>query len=196
MRPTLLLLLLITLVCCKKQNTSIDAPATNDSIKTIPAATATETVTEETVIEESEFDFMEETIDDWLKLGATEKTIKEKAGKDYTVKVLGESQVTGSYEEEWTFKNQGLQVVMESDTAESDKTIAQITITPPSKLKTVKGIGIGSSRKEIIKAYSEQLSHEEPTDDNTVIVGSVYGGIFFTLKDEKVTEIFIGGIAE
>lgn len=59
--------------------------------------------------------------------------------------------------------------------------------------KTAKGIGIGSSKNEIIKAYNGQISS---VSDESIIAGSIYGGLIFYLKEGKVTSIFLGAAAE
>jgi len=168
------------------QVTSTDTVHKTAEIKTEPAATNEKSI---------EFNYATETLGNWLKIGTEEKTVKAKIGEDFKVSVLGESQVSGFYEEEWLFAKQGLKLLMESENPESQKTVAQFTVTAPSKLKTLKGIGIGSTKAEILSAYHGQINTEEATDD-TIIVGSIYEGLFFTMKKDIVEEIFIGAIAE
>ena len=192
MKPLLFLLLSVAFTSCMKEKsetkqvTSTDTVHKTAEIKTEPVATNEKSI---------EFNYATETLGSWLKIGVDEKTVKAKVGEDYKVSVLGESQVSGFYEEEWLFAKQGLKLLMESENPESQKTIAQFTVTAPSKLKTLKGIGIGSTKAEILSAYHGQINPEEATDD-TIIVGSIYEGLFFTMKKDIVEEIFIGAIAE
>jgi len=192
MKPLLFLLLSVAFTSCMKEKsetnqvTSTDTVNKTAEIKTEPVATNEKSI---------EFNYATETLGNWLKIGTEEKTVKAKVGEDFKVSVLGESQVSGFYEEEWLFAKQGLKLLMESENPESQKTVAQFTVTAPSKLKTLKGIGIGSTKAEILSAYHGQINTEEATDD-TIIVGSIYEGLFFTMKKDIVEEIFIGAIAE
>ena len=192
MKPLLFLLLSVAFTSCMKEKsetnqvTSTDTVNKTAEIKTEPVATNEKSI---------EFNYATETLGNWLKIGTEEKTVKAKIGEDFKVSVLGESQVSGFYEEEWLFAKQGLKLLMESENPESQKTVAQFTVTAPSKLKTLKGIGIGSTKAEILSAYHGQINTEEATDD-TIIVGSIYEGLFFTMKKDIVEEIFIGAIAE
>jgi len=192
MKLLLFLLLSVAFTSCMKEKSETKQATSTDSVhktaetKTEPVATNEKSI---------EFNYATEILGSWLKIGVDEKTVKAKIGEDFKVSVLGESQVSGFYEEEWLFAKQGLKLLMESENPESQKTIAQFTVTAPSTLKTLKGIGIGSTRAEILSAYHGQINTEEATDD-TIIVGSIYEGLFFTMKKDIVEEIFIGAIAE
>ena len=94
----------------------------------------------------------------------------------------------------WTYKKKGLMIGFSKEKGESQK-VFSVQLTSPSKLKTSKGIGLGSDKKAILKAYASLI--EAPDQDpETIIVGSAYGGIVFNLKKDKVTSIFIGAVAE
>lgn len=107
-------------------------------------------------------------------------------------------EATGSYVQSWTYKDQGLDLVMAAGTRKGSQTIYMITVAAPSTLKTHKGIGIGSSRKDVLAAYGTLRDPEDPSGDqaDVFIAGSIYGGVFFTMVADKVSEIFIGAGAE
>ena len=66
-------------------------------------------------------------------------------------------------------------------------------LAAPSPFKTPDGVGIGSTRAEIVAVYGRYLGHTN--DVNEVLVGSVYFGMLFTLEDERVSGIFLGAMA-
>ena len=67
----------------------------------------------------------------------------------------------------------------------------------PCTLKTSRGIGIGSSKEVVLQEYKDevQLGLDEGESDK-IIVGTVYGGIIFTLDGDSVISIYIGASAE
>ena len=93
----------------------------------------------------------------------------------------------------WYYRNIGIDldlVKVDSKTLE----ISSITIYEPSDLKTLKGLGIGSSREEVLTAYKTDIRNTE----NTIFImgGSDVSGINFNLENGKVKSIFIGAWAE
>lgn len=73
--------------------------------------------------------------------------------------------------------------------------IFSVGVNESSSSKTSRGIGIGSTAEEVRRAYSGLVNAEE-SNDSTIIAGSVYGGLIFTLRNGKVIEIFMGAAAE
>ena len=54
---------------------------------------------------------------------------------------------------------------------------------------------------KVLEAYREEIAQASGDSsvgsrDDTVIAGSVYGGVVFTIKQNKVSGIFIGARAE
>lgn len=102
----------------------------------------------------------------------------------------------GLEHQQWFYKAKGLEL----DFVRGDKgiqSIASAYISSPSKLKTSRGIGVGSTRIEVMEAYKEDISQEENSIGPDVIVaGTVYGGLTFKLENDKVASIFIGASAE
>ena len=75
-------------------------------------------------------------------------------------------------------------------------------ITAPSELRTSRGIGIGAARADVETTYAAYLGKgrqpDEPdtTSPTSLIIGSIYGGTFFTFEGGNVSEIFVGVGAE
>ena len=45
-------------------------------------------------------------------------------------------------------------------------------------------------------AYADAIDPESGAEDESIVAGSVYGGVIFSMRDGKVEEIFIGAAAE
>src|SRR4051812_47329402 len=85
---------------------------------------------------------------------------------------------------------------MASDAKNGAKTVATITATAPCALETARGIRIGSSIAEVTKAYKKVQDKEQSVAGKSFVAGSIYGGVIFSFKDGKVSQIFIGAAAE
>jgi hypothetical protein len=84
---------------------------------------------------------------------------------------------------------------MAGSSKSSPTTLRSISATAPSGLRTSRGIGIGSTAEEVRAAYGKELNPEESQDER-LVVGSIFGGIIFDLKGNRVTGIFYGAAAE
>jgi hypothetical protein len=78
---------------------------------------------------------------------------------------------------------------------DSSYMVNMITILTPCDFKTLKGIGINSDIESVKKEYQNYIDPKF-SDDKSIVAGSIYGGIIFTIKDQKVKTIFIGQSAE
>jgi len=131
-----------------------------------------------------------------------------KLGQPYleTLKVLGEPDTKskaeewgadGMMHEDWTWKTKGLVLNMSADKNNVSGSMAVFSIraNAPCNFKTRAGIGIGSNTADVQEAYKRDINPEESNQEQ-ITVGSVYGGILFTLKNDKVKSIFLGAAAE
>jgi hypothetical protein len=134
-------------------------------------------------------------IDGWIKVGLSDKEIISKFGSNYEIISDEYSQTSGYYEQGWFYKDKGIKFLMESESQNSAKNVIEISILKPSMLKTTKNIGIGSTRKEIYDAYSDFINSKDSSEES-IVIGSIYEGLFFIMKNDKVEEIFIGALAE
>ncbi len=136
-----------------------------------------------------------EVIDGWLKESIKQQVVidkignPEKKGEDV---YLG---ATGTYAQTWGYPYLGISLEMESESQGEDKIVRSITIIKPCKLTTSQGISIGSDAKTVKEKYQKFIDKSN-TDENGIVVGSIYDGAIFTLKDGTVSEIFIGAAAE
>ena len=76
------------------------------------------------------------------------------------------------------------------------KSIESITITSPSILQTQRGIRIGSTEAEVIKAYGRFQNAEDSKQGELFVAGSIFGGVMFDFQQGRVSRIFIGAAAE
>lgn len=71
-----------------------------------------------------------------------------------------------------------------------------MTITSPSTLQTQRGIRIGSTEQEVIKAYGRFQNAEDSKPGELLVAGSIFGGAMFNFHQGRVSGIFIGAAAE
>lgn len=131
-----------------------------------------------------------------FSLGMTEKDLKGKIPcplKRDKETLWG---ADGMYHQSWDYPACGISFGMSSDKKGGKKSIERITITPPSTLKTKRGIGIGSSEQDVIQAYQKEKDTEASKPKEVFVAGSVYGGLIFDFKNDKVVSIFMGAAAE
>jgi hypothetical protein len=131
----------------------------------------------------------------WLKTGLDQNVILEHLGEP---EEKGEDQywdATGTYVQEWSYSSQGLKLNMESDSINALKTVRSIIIVSPSKLTTPESVGIGTDFEKVKSIYSAQIDSES-SNENMLVIGSLYGGMVITFEENKVEQIFIGAGAE
>ena len=133
-----------------------------------------------------------------IKIGLSEKQLLSVLGKA-TVKKSAQTtleEATGDYVQTWACADLGLTLRMSSGAKKTGaKSVASLTAVAPCKLRTARDIGIGSSREDVVKAYGA-VEDKEASKQETFVAGSVYGGIIFSFKNGKVSQIFLGAAAE
>jgi len=102
----------------------------------------------------------------------------------------------GLYHQTWHSDSCGLELDMVSETENAAQLIASILVTSPSPLATNKGIKIGSHEDEVQAAYKSFINKDESSSHKFIVVGSVYGGIQFSIENNHVKSIFVGASAE
>ena len=146
---------------------------------------------------------------DFLQLGS-ELMNKEKFGDIKlemslieTINKLGEPEektkaefwsADGMYHQTLRYKKKGIELDIQGE-KDLDKVINMITITKPSTLKTLKNIGIGSSYEDVEFAYKDVIDPEF-SNSESIVAGSIYGGIIFSFENKRVNSVFIGASAE
>lgn len=142
----------------------------------------------------------------WELVNTESMFILNNATKDTDViNLLGEPEkkseieyeaATGDTFQVWYYFAQGLNLVLVNSET-NEQIVSSITITYPSKLKTSRGIGIGSTKDEVLKAYKKEIDPKNKWGGSeSIVAGTEFGGLIFTLKNGKVFCIFIGAAAE
>ena len=111
----------------------------------------------------------------------------------------GRKNVWGSdelYHQDWSYTRKGILLGMASEKSDQDGDIFSIKITSPAKLKTKRGIGIGDTYEQVRKIYQQYEDRENSIPLKTFVAGSIYGGLIFTFKNNRVTQIYLGSVAE
>ena len=122
---------------------------------------------------------------------------------DEVLKIIGEPtdksknefwEADGEYHQTYNYSTLGIELDIIGEN-QIDKKVNMITITKPCDFATKKGISIGSNYNIVKKAY---IKHFNPdfSDSETIVAGSIYGGVIFNFEAEKVSSIFIGAGAE
>lgn len=102
---------------------------------------------------------------------------------------------TGEYVATWTYPAHGLEVGMSSGAPRGPQTVNWLLAEAPCALATSRGIAIGSDKAAVEAAYAKEINAED-SDTDSIVVGSVYGGLILTIEGGKVARMFIGAAAE
>lgn len=102
---------------------------------------------------------------------------------------------TGEFVFSATWADKGLTIMFSGGAAEGPFTVGSISVQAPSTWATPRGIAIGSAKADVERMYAGSLNADESAEDS-VVVNSLYGGVIFTIADDKVSSIFVGAAAE
>ena len=130
-----------------------------------------------------------------LRLGLGQTKLTGLLGEPNSKSKAMEWGADGLIHQDWFYRSKGITLNMDGDKSEGELTVFSITIRSPCGFKTKKNMGIGSTYKEVMAAYENDID-KSVTDKKSIMVGSVYGGILFSFKNDRVSEIFIGATAE
>lgn len=131
-----------------------------------------------------------------LTLGLSNKKLEKILGKPTNKSPLQVWGADGQKHQTWNYLKLGIKLDM-IQTSKNDTEINSITIKKPCSFKSIRKIGIGSSREAVMKAYEKEIDKESLAQNkDTIIAGSIYGGIMFDIKKDKVEMIFLGAGAE
>lgn len=163
--------------------------------------------------------------DDDFKLLAAESIGKirhEQTAADL-IKLYGEPKTKGKAEmweaigewvEEWEYPALGVVVKLNSEKKEGPKKVLMVIAGKGCELATARGIKVGSTYAAVQKAYGDvqekipgegpakpgdpkpEPSGKEGKDEDSFVAGTIYGGLIFSFKDGKVSEILLGAGAE
>ncbi len=104
---------------------------------------------------------------------------------------------TGEYVQQWRLPDCGLTLKMSGPHRGGPKTVAAVTATAPCRLVTSRGVGVGADEAAVAAAYGSFRDEDGlSAPGRTFLVGSIYGGLVFSLAKGRVTRIFLGAGAE
>lgn len=130
-----------------------------------------------------------------LRLGADADVVTSTLGEPESVSGPVANEAEGTMNWSWKYPAQGLEVEIGAEDRNAPKRVSAIMVGPGSSLKTRFGIGVGSPVDDVERAYGPCLSREESSPE-TLIAGTIYGGVFFSIEDGAVRAIFVGAGAE
>ena len=124
-----------------------------------------------------------------IKIGMTAKALGAILGKASIKKGPSKEENREGFET-WDCPENGLSIEMSSREGNQGRTVSRFIAKKKCPFATAKGIKIGSTLAEVRKAYG--TLHEN--GPNQFLAGNAADavGIFFTIKDGKVSEIFFG----
>jgi hypothetical protein len=103
----------------------------------------------------------------------------------------------GLMHQDWTYSSKGLvlNISFAKESVDTTGYVSSITANSTASFKTRANMGIGNTYTEVMEAYKRDIDTEATTKEQ-LTVGSIYGGIIFTFKNDKVVKIFLGAVAE
>ncbi len=143
-----------------------------------------------------------------LAIGMTVSEVEAALGPPDKRPALQSEAATGDFVASWTWKRQGISLTLRgSSESDAEPTVRSIRLQKPSPFRTAKGVGIGSTREEILAAYGAYQEEESPADapegmgemdpdPNVLVIGSIYGGLIFHFENNRVSWLFLGAGAE
>ena len=131
-----------------------------------------------------------------LRLGLSEASVSSCVGAS---PVKGKSEQWGAdglYHQEWTDPQQGVTLGFSSGTETAPKTVCSIAVVHPCAFKTKRGIRLGSFEAETLAVYRHEYNREDSAPGESIVAGSIFGGLCFLIKDHRVSQIFLGSASE
>lgn len=142
------------------------------------------------------FELMDNESIGFLKRNIPDKDVTKDLGEGEAKSNAIEWGADGMEHQTWYYRTKGIELDM-IRLESSNQVVNTVKISSPCNYKTKRGIGIGSTKEEVLNAYKDEINPEESAKDSSVLVaGSIYGGIVFRLENNQVSSIFIGAAAE
>ncbi len=192
MKRLFILFLAIAFVACGQTDVEkkADQPVNADSVK----AKSDDKNLEAKDFEKLGAKLMEEEMVGKLKIGLKASDLTSILGKPCEKTKNELWGADGEYHQTYKYSKLGVELDMIGK-KESDKVVNMITVMSPCDYKTSKGVSIGSNYQDVEKAYKDYLNTAS-SNKESIVAGSIYGGVIFSFKNEKVSSIFVGASAE
>jgi hypothetical protein len=130
-----------------------------------------------------------------LKIGMPAKQVVKLLGEPKDQSDLVEEGATGMYVTDWEWPATSITIRMSSAKLKGPYRVTSIQTSVPNELTTSRGATIGTPASELPALYLRNVDEGTNDDPNQYLVGSVYGGLLFTLKDGRLISIFLGAMA-
>ncbi len=101
----------------------------------------------------------------------------------------------GALHQRWRAPACGLELDLVSDRPGQPQVVGSIRLSAPSPWRSRRGIGIGSPEAQVLRAYDADLNRNE-SQGNSLVIGSIYGGLIVTIDAGRVSGLFLGAAAE
>ncbi|WP_038170806.1 hypothetical protein [Verrucomicrobium sp. BvORR106] len=145
---------------------------------------------------EKGFALMKEEALNEIRLEMPQQAVLKVLGKPAKKGEDVEWEAIGEHVQEWQYPAQGVTLQMASVKKGGAKKVLCVAQKAPGALATRKGLRIGSSEAEVRKAYGALEDKEASRKGEIFVAGTVYGGLVFHFEKGKVSEIFLGAMAE
>lgn len=129
-----------------------------------------------------------------IKLGLDGKTTLAEMGAPEKKSAATEWGADGLYHQDWNYESKGIDLNMSGEDSLKME-IWSLRFYAPCPLRTLRNIGIGNTFEEVKEAYKEELD-DSFSSDQTLVAGTVYGGMIFNFENGKLSSVFIGSAAE
>ena len=145
------------------------------------------------------YDLMANDAVGFLKYGLADTKVLNMLGEPEEKSKLKRMEYDGEKHQTWHYRAKGIQLGMIG--AKNRQKIETIKIDGPCAFKTRRNIGLGSTKEEVLRVYKKEIDLSETNPaiysaPSRIIAGTIYGGIFFEFKNNRVSSIFIGAGAE
>ena len=129
-----------------------------------------------------------------LKPGMTGKAVIAVLGKPSSKSKPEVEGATGDVIATWEWKKAAVRAVVAD--AKKKPIVRNLQLGSGARLKTKKGVGIGSTLAELDAAYAAVRRPSDDGENRSYLVGTLYDGMVFELADGKVTSVYWGVLAE
>jgi hypothetical protein len=130
-----------------------------------------------------------------IKLALAESKLAGLVGKPASESKPVLEAATGLTVKKRVYPKLGLTLTLAQEGPGQPWTLARFTADSPCPWKTPQGIGLGTAAETVRQVY-QPLVDPEMTTSQQIVVGTVYDGVIFSVKQGKVSSIFVGAAAE
>ncbi len=131
-----------------------------------------------------------------LHTGMPAAEIARVTGCVFTKSKFVSSEVDGNWHQTWSAPRCGLTLDLSTEDKKQPLKLFDMRVEAPSPLTTDRSIGIGSSESQVRAQYLREINKEESVSQESIVLGSIYGGVIFKLEKGRVISMFVGAAAE